>query len=63
VTIVYPSDADRTGERVSVLTPLGASLLGARVGDVVERAARRGTRRSRIERILFQPEAAGRFDL
>jgi regulator of nucleoside diphosphate kinase len=63
VTLAYEADADLFGEKVSVLTGLGASLLGSRVGDVVEWKTRRGPRRVQIERILFQPEAAGEFDL
>ena len=63
VTLVYEADADPFGEKLSVLTGLGASLLGSRVGDVVEWEARRGTRRLRVEQILFQPEADGEFDL
>jgi len=63
LTLAYEADADPYGENVSVLTTLGASLLGSRVGDVVEWQTRRGPRRLRIERILFQPEAAGAFDL
>jgi regulator of nucleoside diphosphate kinase len=63
LTLVYDADADAFGERVSVLAPLGASILGARVGDVVEWQSRRGPRQLRIERILYQPEAAGDFDL
>jgi regulator of nucleoside diphosphate kinase len=61
LTLVYERDADFFGEKVSVLTPLGAAVLGSRVGDVVEWQSRRGPRRVRIERILFQPEAAGEF--
>jgi regulator of nucleoside diphosphate kinase len=63
VTLAYETDADPFGEKLSVLTGLGASLLGARVGDVVQWQTRRGPRRLRVERILFQPEAAGEFDL
>ncbi len=63
VTLVYPDDGDLCGEEVSVLTPLGASLLGARVGTAVEWTARRSPRRARIDKVLFQPEAAGEFDL
>jgi regulator of nucleoside diphosphate kinase len=63
VTLVYEADADLYGEKLSVLTGLGASLLGSRVGDVVEWRTRRGSRRLRVDRILFQPEAAGEFDL
>ena len=63
MTLVYERDADVFGEKVSVLAPLGAAILGSRVGDVVEWQSRRGPRRVRIERILFQPEAAGEFHL
>lgn len=60
LTLVF--DADPFGGSVSVLTPLGIALLGARVGDVVEWSTRRGLRRAVIERIVFQPEAAGEVD-
>ena len=63
LTLVYASDADPFGEKVSVLTSLGAAVLGSRVGEVVEWQTRRHRRRMRIERIVFQPEAAGQFDL
>ena len=63
LTLVYDRDADAFGEKVSVLTPLGAALLGSRVGDVVEWQTRRGPRRVRIDEIVFQPEAAGKFEL
>jgi regulator of nucleoside diphosphate kinase len=63
VTLVYEADADLFGERLSVLTSFGASLLGSRVGDVIDWDTRRGLRRVRIDRIVFQPEAAGEFDL
>lgn len=63
LTLVYERDADLFGEKVSVLAPLGAALLGSRVGDVVEWQSRRGPRRLKVERILYQPEAAGDFHL
>jgi len=63
VTLTYEADADAFGEKLSVLSGLGASLLGARVGDVVKWETRRGQRRLQVEQILFQPEAAGQFDL
>jgi regulator of nucleoside diphosphate kinase len=34
--LVFPRDADFAEARISVLAPLGAALLGRRVGDVVE---------------------------
>ena len=60
---MYEADADAFGEKLSVLTGLGESLLGSRVGVSWNGETRRGPRRVRIERILFQPEAAGEFDL
>ena len=62
-TLVYPSEADVEEHKLSVLAPLGAALLGATVGDVVECSAPAGVRRLKIERILYQPEAAGDFHL
>ena len=62
-TLVFPDDADINEGRLSVLAPLGTALLGARVGDVVEFAAPAGTRRLKVEKILYQPEAAGDFHL
>ena len=63
VTLAYEAAANPFGEKLSVLSELGASLLGSRVGDFVQWNTRRGRRHVRIERILFQPEAAGEFDL
>ncbi len=62
-TLSYPQEADIDEGRVSVMAPLGRALLGAKVGDVVEFDAPAGTRRIKIERILYQPEAAGDFHL
>jgi regulator of nucleoside diphosphate kinase len=62
-TLAYPQDADIEQGRLSVLAPLGTALLGAKAGDVVEVNAPGGLRRIRVERILYQPEAAGDFHL
>jgi regulator of nucleoside diphosphate kinase len=61
--LVYPQEADISEGRVSVLSPLGMALLGERAGKVVEFDAPAGTRRLKIERVLYQPEAAGDFHL
>jgi regulator of nucleoside diphosphate kinase len=63
LTLVYDGDADVFGDKLSVVSPLGAEVFGSRVGDEVKWQTRRGERRLRIEEILFQPEAAGKFDL
>lgn len=62
-TIVFPGDADFERGRISILSPLGTALLGYRAGDVVMWEMPRGTRRLRIEELVYQPEAAGDFHL
>jgi regulator of nucleoside diphosphate kinase len=64
VTIVYPADADPSSGRISVLSPVGAALLGESEGAEVELPVPHGqTRRIRIESVLYQPEAQGDFAL
>lgn len=36
VVLVRPADADAGAGRVSVLAPIGAALLGLRIGDMIE---------------------------
>lgn len=62
-TVVYPDEADLAEGRISVLSPLGTAVLGQRIGDTVEVPVPAGARRVRVDAILFQPEAAGRYDL
>jgi regulator of nucleoside diphosphate kinase len=62
-TLVYPEEADRGVGRISVLEPLGAALLGKRAGDTVDISLPGAPRRVWIDEIVFQPEAAGRYDL
>lgn len=62
-TLVFPRESISKVHEVSVLTPVGAQLLGAGVGAVLSGASPRAGKRYRLDRIVFQPEAAGRFDL
>lgn len=59
-SLVFPTealdDADFDKMKVSILTPIGLSLLGRRVGDTVEG-------RIKIQELTYQPEAAGDFDM
>jgi regulator of nucleoside diphosphate kinase len=50
-TLVFPRDADYAEGKISVLAPIGAALLGERVGDVVELTVPGGRKRLRIEAI------------
>ena len=63
LSVVFPSEADSEQGRISVLAPIGTALLGYRVGDVVEWKVPGGLRRLKVERILYQPEAAGHYHL
>ena len=58
-SLVYPADADAKAKRVSVLSQLGAMLLGAREGDVLDWGHAQPLHRVRVERLHYQPEAAG----
>jgi regulator of nucleoside diphosphate kinase len=62
-TLVYPEEADINEDKLSVLAPLGRALLGCHVGQVIEFNAPGGKRKLKIEKILYQPEAAGDFHL
>jgi regulator of nucleoside diphosphate kinase len=57
-TLAYPDDAD-TGDRMSVLAPIGTAVLGYHEGSVIEWEVPAGPRRLRIEKVLYQPETAG----
>jgi regulator of nucleoside diphosphate kinase len=61
-TLVFPADADLSQGRISILEPVGADMLGYRVGDTFECDTRNGKRRIYVERIIFQPETIGDFN-
>lgn len=60
LTLCYPDDARPDAGRISVLSPVGLSLLGRPVGSQVEWRAGGGIAgRLRIQALLYQPEASG----
>ncbi|NLT68708.1 MAG: nucleoside diphosphate kinase regulator [Acidobacteria bacterium] len=61
IQLVFPSDANFREGKISILTPVGTALIGYRAGDTVEWRIPSGTRRLRIEEIIYQPEAEGLF--
>ncbi len=62
-TLVFPHQANAAEGRISVLAPLGAALFGARVGDSVAVTTPGGARLLVVQELVYQPEAAGRYDL
>lgn len=63
VALVYPPDAAPDRGRVSVLSPVGVSLIGRRAGEVAGDVGRLPSMRIRIDQVSYQPEASGHFDL
>jgi regulator of nucleoside diphosphate kinase len=61
-TLVFPAEANIEEEKISVLAPIGAGMLGYRVGDAFEWKVPAGIRRMRITGVGYQPEAAGDYD-
>ena len=61
--LVFPRDANIDEGAISILAPVGTAILGYAKGDIVEWPVPSGIRRISIEEILYQPEAAGNFDL
>ncbi|MBE0564512.1 MAG: nucleoside diphosphate kinase regulator [Krumholzibacteria bacterium] len=61
--LVFPGDVDVEAGAISVLAPVGTAILGYAKGDTVEWPVPAGTRRLRIEDVLYQPEAAGDYHL
>lgn len=60
-TLVFPQDSYLDEEKISVLAPIGAGMLGYRVGDEFEWKVPDGVRRMKVVIIHYQPEAAGDF--
>lgn len=56
VQLVYPKDADMEAHRVSVLSPVGAGLIGMRQGNSIDWPNRQGTiRRLKIVEVKQPP--------
>ena len=60
--LAFPHGTDPAQGRVSILTSIGIAMIGNKVGDVLECEAPDGAKRFRVERILYQPEAANDDD-
>jgi regulator of nucleoside diphosphate kinase len=62
LTLVYPSEADAAQGQVSVLSPIGTALLGAKVGEMARWALPDGRAAAlQVQALLFQPEASGEY--
>ena len=58
VTLVYPGEADFAQGRISILTPIGAALIGLSPGQSIAWTARDGRQRRLTVLSVAQPQAA-----
>ncbi|MDN5836515.1 MAG: nucleoside diphosphate kinase regulator [Nitrosospira sp.] len=62
LTLVYPKDVDATGDKISILAPVGSALLGLSTGDEIKWPRPGGGMiKVRIAEIVYQPEREGKF--
>ena len=62
-SLVFPTEADYSEGKISVLAPIGTAILGYKRGDTIEWPVPSGLRRLKVDKVLYQPEAAGNFEL
>lgn len=59
-TLVYPANLTDSDNHLSVMAPVGAALLGLRVGDTINWILPNGNQTNlEVMALEFQPEAAG----
>lgn len=61
--IVYPGQANLKENRISIFSPIATALIGYSVGSEIEWMVPTGATKIRIDEIIYQPEAAGEFNL
>lgn len=62
LTLCYPGDAEPAAGLISVLSPVGSSLLGLRTGDIARWLTPHGEGcAAHIVAIQYQPEATGDY--
>jgi regulator of nucleoside diphosphate kinase len=59
--LVFSGEADSAKGKISILAPVGTAVLGYRVGDIIDWQVPVGSKRFKVEQILYQPEATGDF--
>lgn len=61
--IVYPQDANLKENKISIFSPIATALIGYKIGDEIEWIVPGGMTKIKIIDLIYQPEAAGDFDL
>jgi len=61
-TLVYPANMTDSGTQLSVLAPVGAALIGLRIGDTIHWELPGGiATHLEVLELIWQPEAAGEY--
>lgn len=58
--VVFPRAANASAGNISVLAPLGMAVLGRKVGEELTWKVPAGTRRLRVDALVYQPERDGK---
>ena len=61
--LVFPTEANVSEGKISILAPIGTAILGYKRGDTIEWPVPSGLRRIKVDEVLYQPEAAGDYQL
>jgi regulator of nucleoside diphosphate kinase len=61
--IVYPEDAKIEKNLISIFSPIAAALIGYSEGETIDWIVPSGPTRIKVDEIVYQPEAAGHYDL
>ena len=61
--IVYPNQANLKENKISIFSPIATALIGYKVQDEIEWIVPAGLTRIKIDEIIYQPEAAGDYNL
>lgn len=61
--IVYPEQANVKENKISIFSPIATALIGYKVNDEIEWIIPAGLTKIRIDEIIYQPEAAGDYNL
>lgn len=61
--IVYPDKANVKENKISIFSPIATALIGYKENDEIEWVVPAGLTKIRIDKIIYQPESAGDYDL
>lgn len=63
LTLVFPDNTDTDRKKISIEDPMAMAVLGHGKGEIVNYASSTGSIWLKIERVIYQPEAAGNYAL